>query len=152
MMKGAWILRIKHDVDCADLRGGICDCLRFADSGAELNSEPPEKQGGVQVRRISPQNSPHFGGGNEERTVKLNKLKGKQEPQQRTRTPVAGLEREMTMESSDVAGAIERSLISPNEMDRNMEPANVVDALAAIARAINNLAKAVKLLGEAKVQ
>ena len=33
---------------------------------------------------------------------------------------------------------------SPNEVDVNLEPANVVDGLFAIARAINNLAKAIK--------
>lgn len=34
------------------------------------------------------------------------------------------------------------TLISPNERDRNMEAANVVDGLFAIARAINRLAEA----------
>jgi hypothetical protein len=32
--------------------------------------------------------------------------------------------------------------ISPNESDRNLEPANVVDGLFAIARALNKIAEA----------
>ncbi len=41
------------------------------------------------------------------------------------------------------AGAIAAALISPNETDRNFEPANVVDGLFAIARAIDRLAGSV---------
>ena len=44
----------------------------------------------------------------------------------------------------DIAQAIRDCLISPNESDQNLEPANVVDALAAIARAISRLAEAVE--------
>jgi hypothetical protein len=38
------------------------------------------------------------------------------------------------------AEAIENTLVSPNEHDRNLEPANVVDGLFAIARAIHRIA------------
>jgi len=41
---------------------------------------------------------------------------------------------------------LEKCLISPNEIDRNCEPANVVDGLFEIARAIRYLAKSVDLL------
>lgn len=47
--------------------------------------------------------------------------------------------------SKDAARAIHESFVSPNECDRNMEPANVVDGLFAIARAINGLTNAIKL-------
>jgi hypothetical protein len=40
--------------------------------------------------------------------------------------------------------AIARVFISPNEADSNGEPANVVDGLFAIARAIGDLADAVR--------
>lgn len=40
--------------------------------------------------------------------------------------------------------AIAAALISPNEADSNGEPANVVDGLFAIARAIGDLAMAVR--------
>ena len=43
-----------------------------------------------------------------------------------------------------LAKAILDTLISPNEADRNMEAANVVDGLFAIARAIHRLAQAVE--------
>jgi hypothetical protein len=43
-----------------------------------------------------------------------------------------------------VADAIRETLISPNELDKNLEPANIVDALYAIARAINRLADEVE--------
>lgn len=39
------------------------------------------------------------------------------------------------------AEALYETLISPNESDSNMEPANVVDGLFAIAKAIHRLAK-----------
>lgn len=39
--------------------------------------------------------------------------------------------------------ALIHTLISPNECDSNLEPANVVDGLFAIARAINHLAEVV---------
>ena len=45
---------------------------------------------------------------------------------------------------SDVATAILESLISPNEQDRNLEPANVVDGLFAIARALGRIADALE--------
>lgn len=38
-------------------------------------------------------------------------------------------------------------LISPNEADSNLEPANVVDGLYAIARALRAVAKAIEELG-----
>jgi len=40
--------------------------------------------------------------------------------------------------------AIAAGLISPNEADRNGEPANVVDGLFAIARAVHRLADTVE--------
>ena len=40
--------------------------------------------------------------------------------------------------------------ISPNENDRNLEAANVVDGLFAIARSINAVAEALGFLGSAK--
>lgn len=43
----------------------------------------------------------------------------------------------MTQQENKIAKAIEDSLISPNEADRNLEPANVVDGLFALARAIH---------------
>jgi len=46
--------------------------------------------------------------------------------------------------NSAMAEALLRTLESPNEMDRNGESANVVDALFAIARAINLLAGEVR--------
>jgi uncharacterized protein Yka (UPF0111/DUF47 family) len=46
------------------------------------------------------------------------------------------------------ADAIRATLISPNESDRNLEAANVVDGLFAIARAINRLADAAETAGE----
>lgn len=42
-----------------------------------------------------------------------------------------------------VAAALHATLITPNETDSNMEPANIVDGLFAIARAIDSLAVAV---------
>jgi hypothetical protein len=47
-----------------------------------------------------------------------------------------------------VAKAIADTLISPAESDTNLEPANVVDRLFAIARAIDNLAAAVRATSE----
>jgi len=44
----------------------------------------------------------------------------------------------------DLANAVRDTLMSPNEEDRNLEPANVVDGLFAIARAIARLADAVE--------
>jgi hypothetical protein len=43
-----------------------------------------------------------------------------------------------------VAGAIGYALVSPNEGDSNGEPANVVDGLFAIARAVDGLAAAIR--------
>jgi hypothetical protein len=42
------------------------------------------------------------------------------------------------------AAALKACLISPNEADRNCEPANIVDSLFAIARAVERLASAVE--------
>lgn len=42
----------------------------------------------------------------------------------------------------EVADAIYSALISPNEMDRNFESANVVDGMFAIARALDRVASA----------
>lgn len=46
--------------------------------------------------------------------------------------------------TNEVADAIVHTLQSPNEMDRNLEAANVVDGLFAIARAINRLASVIE--------
>lgn len=43
-----------------------------------------------------------------------------------------------------VATALHATLISPNESDSNSEPANVVDGLFAIARAVDRLAYAIE--------
>lgn len=44
----------------------------------------------------------------------------------------------------DVGEALLEAFISPNETDSNLEPANVVDGLFAIARAVDRLAEAIK--------
>jgi hypothetical protein len=49
-----------------------------------------------------------------------------------------------------VALAIEYALVSPNEMDRNFENANVVDGLFAISRALWGVAKAIDHLAIAQ--
>ena len=51
------------------------------------------------------------------------------------------------MAQDKVAEAIADAFISPNELDRNMEPANVVDGLFAIARGLNKVAIALDRLG-----
>ena len=48
-----------------------------------------------------------------------------------------------------LADAIELTLISPNETDVNLEPANVVDGLFFIGRAIQKVAHALSDLGTA---
>jgi hypothetical protein len=40
--------------------------------------------------------------------------------------------------------ALRETLISPNECDSNLEPANVVDGLFALARALMAVAKAIE--------
>lgn len=50
----------------------------------------------------------------------------------------------MTASENKIAKALENTLISPNELDQNLEDANVVDGLFAIARAIDNLARAIR--------
>ncbi len=50
----------------------------------------------------------------------------------------------MSLQRTDTADAIRFTLISPNEADSNSEPANVVDGLFAIARALDRLADAVR--------
>ena len=45
---------------------------------------------------------------------------------------------------TDVGDALRGTLISPNESDSNLEAANVVDGLFAIARAISELASAIR--------
>jgi hypothetical protein len=47
--------------------------------------------------------------------------------------------------SEDIAKALRDTLISPNEADSNLEPANVVDGLFKIARAILRLAEAIEV-------
>jgi hypothetical protein len=51
-------------------------------------------------------------------------------------------------EENKIASAIESALISANESDRNMESANVVDGLFAIARALYAVAKSIDKLAE----
>lgn len=46
--------------------------------------------------------------------------------------------------TASIARAIGATLISPNEFDSNCEPANVVDGLFAIARALNGIALAIE--------
>jgi len=48
-----------------------------------------------------------------------------------------------------LADAIELTLISPNETDVNLEPANVVDGLFFIGRAIEQVARSLSDLGTA---
>ena len=48
------------------------------------------------------------------------------------------------MATQDVAKALFKTLMSVNETDSNLEPANVVDALCNIARSIHHLANAVE--------
>jgi hypothetical protein len=50
----------------------------------------------------------------------------------------------MTTPRTDIGNALRGTLISPNESDANGEPANVVDGLFAIARAIEGLAQAIR--------
>ena len=45
------------------------------------------------------------------------------------------------------ASALRETLISPNEQDQNLESANVVDGLFAIARALQQVATEIKYLG-----
>lgn len=49
--------------------------------------------------------------------------------------------------SKEIAAALRDTLISPNESDRNMEPANIVDGLFAIARGLDRVATAIERLG-----
>ena len=49
-----------------------------------------------------------------------------------------------------IAKAIWGTLESPSEMDRNLESANVVDGLFAIARSIGDLADAIRESGQSK--
>lgn len=43
-----------------------------------------------------------------------------------------------------IADALRATCVSPNELDRNLEPANVVDGLFAIARALEHVAVALQ--------
>lgn len=52
-------------------------------------------------------------------------------------------------DTDKLARAIEFALTSPNEMDSNMETANIVDGVYRLARAIEHLAKAVDTVGTA---
>jgi hypothetical protein len=47
-------------------------------------------------------------------------------------------------DTDSVTTAIGRAFITPNESDSNGEPANMVDGLFAIARAIGDLAAAIR--------
>ncbi len=56
------------------------------------------------------------------------------------------MSREQTAESLDRLGrAVREVFVSPNESDRNMEPANVVDGLFAIARGLHAIADALHM-------
>lgn len=48
---------------------------------------------------------------------------------------------------TSVSKSIHANFTSPNVSDSNWEPANVVDAIAKVAYAINRLAEAVEALG-----
>ena len=48
------------------------------------------------------------------------------------------------MSEEAIQDALESCLISPNESNSNLEKANVVDGLFAIARAIDNVASALR--------
>jgi hypothetical protein len=50
-----------------------------------------------------------------------------------------------------VGRALRDTLISPNEADSNLEPANVVDGLFAIARAISDNARALDRIADALI-
>jgi len=50
----------------------------------------------------------------------------------------------MRKEAVDAAEALREALISPNECDANLEPANVVDGLFAIARSLTAVAEAIE--------
>jgi len=54
----------------------------------------------------------------------------------------------MTKEELTYRG-LRECLISPNEADQNLEPANVVDGLFAISRAMWGIAKSIDELSEA---
>ena len=56
----------------------------------------------------------------------------------------------MQTEKEKIAQALMDGLISANEMDSNWEPANVVDGLFAIARALDRIGK--RLEGDVKVR
>ena len=53
------------------------------------------------------------------------------------------------MSTENIAQAIRDTLISPNEVDRNLEAANIVDALFAVARGLFAIAEAIKEHGKA---
>ncbi len=48
------------------------------------------------------------------------------------------------IDNNQLAEAIRYTLVSPNECDSNLEPANVVDGLFAIARALQDVASAIR--------
>ena len=52
------------------------------------------------------------------------------------------------MNERKIETAILECFISPNESDRNMEAANVVDGLFAIARSITRVAEAIERLSD----
>lgn len=54
-----------------------------------------------------------------------------------------------TSNKKTIADVLEYVLVSPNETDSNLEPANVVDGLFAIARALGRVANALEKLGTA---
>jgi hypothetical protein len=56
----------------------------------------------------------------------------------------------MNDQTSKIASALYGVLESPNESDRNMEAANVVDGLFAIARALDSVAQSITSLGLAE--
>jgi hypothetical protein len=45
--------------------------------------------------------------------------------------------------SKEIAAALREVLVSPNESDRNLEAANIVDGLFAIARALERVAQSI---------
>jgi hypothetical protein len=61
------------------------------------------------------------------------------------------MSRPVESKTDPVAEAIWRTLESPNEADRNMEAANVVDGLFAIARSLSRIAVEMKRRNDAEL-
>ena len=53
------------------------------------------------------------------------------------------------MTNDQLAEALSEALVSPNEQDQNVVPANVVDGLFVIAQGLQGIAVSIKYLGNA---